>query len=75
MPMWVQKLGMVLIRETQYGSDSDVLGTLLLNTDSNIYRRNNHGRDVLQLSHNPFCYEKNYINYSILYLEAISYNK
>jgi len=31
---------MELIRETQYGSDSDVLGTLLLNTDSNIFFNN-----------------------------------
>ena len=30
----LQKHGKVLIRETQYGSDSDVLGTFLLNTDS-----------------------------------------
>ncbi len=49
----LQKHGKVLIRETQYGSDSDVLGTLLLNTDSNI------GTKLRGVFNSPFFFLKN----------------
>ena len=45
-----QKHGKVLIRETQYGSDSDVLGTFLLNTDSKKQLKEIMGKETSPIS-------------------------
>ena len=65
--MWrfFQKHGMVLIRETQFGSDSDVLGTILLNTDSNI-------KIIRGGFNSPFLL---YTVYMKIFISNLGYNK
>ena len=57
MPDYSQKHGKVLIRETQYGSDSDVLGQLSLNTDSKKQLKEIMGKETSPISF--FSHEKN----------------